>query len=157
MITIRPATVDDAALIVRFIRELGEFEKAPPGALKVTVEDVRRWGFGPEKVFEVILAEQDGDPRGFAMFFRNYSSWEGRPGLYLEDLFVPERFRKQGIGLALLKEVARIAVERGCPRVDWAVLTWNPAREFYRSIGAVEMEEWRINRLTGEALASFAR
>ena len=156
MITIRPATIDDAPLIVRFIRELGQFEKAAPHELKVTEDDVRRWGFGPEKVFEAIIAEQDGDPRGFAVFFRNYSTWEGRPGLYLEDLFVPERFRKQGIGLALLREVARIAVARGCPRVDWAVLTWNPAREFYRSIGAIELEEWRINRLTGDALVNFA-
>lgn len=156
MVSIRPAVVEDAALIVRLIRELAAFEKARPEQVRVREEDVRRWGFGPERVFEALLAEENGEGLGFALFFRNYSTWEGQPGLYLEDLFVPERHRGRGIGFALLREVARTAVARGCPRVDWAVLDWNPAREFYRRIGAVELEEWRVCRLTGAALKELA-
>lgn len=155
MTVIRPATEADAELIVELINDLAAFEKAAPGEVRVTAADVREHGFGPRPVFEALIAEQDGAAAGFALFFHNFSTWEGRPGIYLEDLFVRPAHRGHGIGFALLREVARVAVERGCPRMDWAVLHWNPAREFYEKLGAVHKADWMLYRLAGDALAAL--
>jgi GNAT superfamily N-acetyltransferase len=156
-VMLRNAVPADAELITRLIHELGRFEKAAPGEVKVTAEDVRRHGFGPRPIFETIIAEVDDKPVGFALIFHNFSTWEGRPGIYLEDLFVLESARGLGVGFALLRRVAEIAVERGCARMDFAVLDWNPARDFYEKLGAVHMSDWCLYRLTGDALARLAR
>ncbi len=156
MIEIRTAGAADADLIVRLVNELAAFEKAAPGEVRVTADDIRRFGFGERPLFECLIAALDGEPVGFALFFHNFSTWEGRPGLYLEDLFVAERARGRGVGIALLREVAAIAVARECARMDWAVLHWNPARAFYEKIGAVHKQDWLIYRLTGDALTTFA-
>ena len=156
MLTIRKATPDDIPLILEFIRELAEYERAPAEAV-ATPDDLRRDGFSGEPRFFVEIAEWDGEPAGFALWFFNYSTWQGKPGLYLEDLFVRPRFRKKGIGKALLVHLARVAVEKGCGRYQWQVLDWNtPAVEFYESLGARVMKEWLTMRVTGEALEKLA-
>ncbi|WP_431857740.1 N-acetyltransferase family protein [Azospirillum sp.] len=154
-VTIRPAVEADAAAILGFVKELAEFEREPH-AVKATVDDVRRDGWGPDAVFEALMAELDGVPVGFALTFRNYSTWEGRAGLFVEDLYVQPHARKFGVGRTLLAAVARRAVERGCKRVDLSVLNWNPARGFYDRIGFKQMEEWLPYRLTGDALHALA-
>ncbi|HEY0837272.1 MAG TPA: GNAT family N-acetyltransferase [Azospirillum sp.] len=154
-VAIRPAVEADAALILRFVRELAEFEREPH-AVKATPEDFRRDGWGPNPVFEALIAELDGAPVGFALTFRNYSTWEGRAGLFVEDLYVTPDARGHGIGKRLLAEVARRAVAQGCRRVDLNVLNWNPARGFYETIGIRHLEEWLPYRLTGAALAALA-
>ena len=154
-VTIRPAVEADAATILGFVRELAEFEREPH-AVKATVDDVRRNGWGPDAVFEALMAELDGVPVGFALTFRNYSTWEGRAGLFVEDLYVQPHARQFGVGRTLLAAVAQRAVERGCKRVDLNVLNWNPARGFYDRIGFKQLEEWLPYRLTGEALAALA-
>lgn len=154
-VTIRPAVEQDAATILGFIRELAEFEREPH-AVKATVDDIRREGWGADPVFEALMAELDGVPVGFALTFRNYSTWEGRAGLFVEDLYVQPHARKFGVGRKLLAAVARRAVERGCKRVDLNVLNWNPARGFYDRIGFKQMEEWLPYRLTGEDLIRLA-
>ena len=152
MLNIRKATPDDIPLILEFIRELAEYERAPEEAV-ATPEDLRRDGFSGEPRFYVEIAEWDGEPAGFALWFFNYSTWQGKPGLYLEDLFVRPRFRKKGIGKALLVHLAKVAVEKGCGRYQWQVLDWNtPAIEFYESLGAKVMKEWLTMRVSGEAL-----
>src|SRR5580658_4612082 len=154
--TIRPATAADVQQILAFIRALAVYERAPD-AVVATEEGLLRDGFGPHPYFECLLAEHDGRPAGFALYFFNYSTWMGRPGLYLEDLFVEPEFRGLGIGKVLLQRVAAIAVEKNCPRLQWEVLNWNtPAIEFYRAMGAEFMDEWRNVRMTGEALARLA-
>lgn len=154
---IRAATPGDVGLVLRFVRELAAFEREPE-AVEATEADLRHALFGPRPYAEAVIAEEDGSPLGFALFFHNFSTWTGKPGLYLEDLYVTPPARGQGVGKALLKHLARIAVERGCGRFEWAVLDWNePARKFYRSLGAVAMDEWIIKRLTGEALKALAR
>jgi GNAT superfamily N-acetyltransferase len=152
MLKIRKASLDDIPLILEFIRELADYERAP-GEAVATYEDLRRDGFSGEPRFYVEIAEWAGEPAGFALWFFNYSTWQGRPGLYLEDLFVRPQFRKKGIGKALLTNLAKVAVEKGCGRYQWQVLDWNtPAIEFYESLGATVMKEWLTMRVTGEAL-----
>ena len=156
MLNIRKATPDDIPLILEFIRELAEYERAPEEAV-ATPEDLRRDGFSAEPRFHVEIAEWEGEPAGFALWFFTYSTWQGKPGLYLEDLFVRPRFRRKGIGKALLVHLARVAVEKGCGRYQWQVLDWNtPSIEFYESLGAKVMKEWLTMRVTGEALIALA-
>jgi len=156
MLTIRPATAADVPLILEFIRDLAEYEREPQAAV-ATAADLLRDGFGPEPKFRVDLAEWSGEPAGFAFYFWNYSTWQGRPGLYLEDLFVRPQFRGKGIGKALLVHLARVALKNNCGRLVWQVLDWNtPAIEFYQSLGAETMKEWLTMRVTGEALVRLA-
>ncbi len=156
MLKIRPARPEDASLIVHFIRELAEYERAPEEAV-ATAEDILRDGFSGEPKFRVVIADWNGEPAGFALYFYNYSTWQGRAGLYLEDLFVRPVYRRRGIGKALLVHLARIAVEEGCGRYQWQVLDWNtPSIEFYESLGAKVMKEWLTMRVTGEALKKLA-
>ena len=155
-LTIRPATVDDAALILHFVRELAIYEKAEHEVL-ATPEHVRNTLFCENpKVFGLICL--DGEtPVGFAVYFFNYSTWQGQHGLYLEDLYVSPEHRGKGAGKALLSHLARIAVDKHCGRFEWSVLDWNaPAIGFYRRIGAVGMHEWTVQRLEGEALHALA-
>jgi GNAT superfamily N-acetyltransferase len=173
MTTIRAAGAEDAPLILDFVRELAEYERAP-GAVTLTGAELVRDGFpdaGGERYFECVIAEEDGEsphspnageqaprrePAGFALFFPVYSTWRGR-AMHLEDLFVRPRFRGRGIGKALLTKVAALAVERGCVVLYWHVLDWNsPAIEFYRTLGAEPLEEWRRMRVTDEALVALA-
>lgn len=153
---IRPALSADAPQILRFIRELAEYEREPESAL-ATVADILRDGFTEPVRFRCLIAEWEEQPAGFALFFYNYSTWKGHAGIYLEDLFVRPALRGKGIGKALLSNVAAIAVAESCPRLEWAVLDWNaPAIEFYRSVGAVPMSEWTTMRVTEEALSALA-
>ena len=151
--SIRWATESDAALIVHYIRELAIFEKEDVANVHITEADVCRDAFGTPRRFEVLIAEVDRKPVGFALFFPNYSTWEGKPGLYIEDIFVEESARKFGIGRKLIAAVAKIAQSRGCARIDLAVLHWNPARGFYHRLGFRHAEPWQIFRL---AAADFA-
>ncbi|MGC2324324.1 MAG: GNAT family N-acetyltransferase [Terriglobales bacterium] len=156
MLKIRPATPADVPLILDFIRELAEYEREPQAAV-ATQADLLRDGFGPEPKFRVDIAEWSGEPAGFALYFWNYSTWQGKPGLYLEDLFVRPHFRGKGIGKALLVHLARVAVKNNCGRLVWQVLDWNtPSIEFYKSLGAETMKEWLTMRVTGEALTRLA-
>jgi ribosomal protein S18 acetylase RimI-like enzyme len=155
-ITVRPATPADVPIIVQLIREFAAYEKEPLTNVKATEADIMRDGFGPQRRFESLLVEISGRAAGFALFFHNYSTWEGRAGIYVEDIFVSEWARGRNIGRRLLAEIAAIAEARGCRRVDLSVLKWNPARAFYERIGLVEMSDWRPYRLRGEALASLA-
>ncbi len=154
--TIRPAAAADIPQILVFIRALAAYEREPD-AVTATEADLLRDGFGQHPLFQCLIAEHEGAPAGFAFYFFNYSTWLGRPGLYLEDLFVLPEFRGLGIGKALLQRIAAIAVERNCPRLQWEVLDWNtPAIEFYRAMGAEFLDEWRNVRVTGKALESLA-
>ena len=152
---IREATEADVPLILQFIRDLAEYEHLAE-RVTATEEIIRRTLFGNPRFAEVLIAEEEGAPAGFALFFHNYSTFLGQPGIYLEDLFVREKMRGRGIGKSLLTKLARIARERGCGRVEWAVLDWNaPSIAFYRSLGAVSLDDWMIMRLTGDALAAL--
>jgi GNAT superfamily N-acetyltransferase len=156
MMTIRPAVPADAALIVQYIRELAEFEREPEAAI-VTDEDIRRYAFGEHPLVKVTMAEWDGEPAGFALWFLNFSTWQGKPGLYLEDLFVRPAFRRNGIGKALLKHLAALAVKQGWTRFVWQVLDWNtPAIEFYEAHGAKAMRSWITCRVEGDAIRQLA-
>ena len=156
-LTIRSATPADVPLILRFIRGLAEYERLLDECV-ATEELLHASLFGPRPDAEVVIASLDGAPAGFALFFHSYSTFLARRGLYLEDLFVFPEFRGRGVGKALLKYLARLAVDRGCGRFEWAVLDWNEsAIEFYESLGAVPMGDWITYRLTGEALARLAR
>jgi GNAT superfamily N-acetyltransferase len=149
---IRPATVEDVPTILWFIRQLALYEKLEH-LVVASEEELRGSLFGPRPMAEVVLAEHDGQAVGFALFFSHYSTFLGRPGLYLEDLFVREEYRSRGIGRQLLEYLARLALARGWGRMEWAVLDWNePAIGFYRRLGAHLLEDWRLCRLTGEAL-----
>jgi GNAT superfamily N-acetyltransferase len=151
------ATRDDVPLIRAFILELAEYEKALPGEAPVTERDLTETLFGPRPAAEVLIAYLGDEAAGFALLFHNYSTWLGKKGLFLEDLFVRPPARKHGVGYALFKELARIAVERDCGRMDWAVLDWNElAISFYRRIGARSIDEWMTFRLTGPALKRLA-
>lgn len=153
---IRAAERRDIPQILTFIRALAEYEREPD-AVTATEADLERDGFGPNPFFNCLIAEDDGRPAGFAFYFFNYSTWLGRPGLYLEDLFVMPEFRGRGVGRALLQRVAAIAVEKGCPRLQWEVLDWNqPAIDFYKAMGADFLDEWRNVRVTGAALERMA-
>lgn len=153
---IRPATEDDVPLILYFIRALADYERLADRVV-ADEERIRRTLFGNPRFAEVLIAEEDGDPAGFALFFHNYSTFIGAPGIYLEDLFVKPEYRGRGYGKALLARLARVAKERGCGRVEWAVLDWNqPSIDFYQGIGAKGLDDWRIFRLTGDALDALA-
>jgi len=142
--------------MLTFIRALATYERAPD-AVKATEAGLLRDGFGPNPFYSCLIAEQDGKPAGFALYFFNYSTWLGRPGIYLEDLFVLPAFRSMGIGKALLKQVAAIAVEKNCQRLQWEVLDWNKlAIDFYRAMGAEFLDEWRNVRVSGEAIKRLA-
>lgn len=154
---LRAATPDDAAAIHRLIVDLATYEREPE-AVVVTPAELRAQLAATRPPFECLLAEVDGEVVGFALYFHNYSTWRGRPGLYLEDLFVQPALRGRGIGKQLLVKLAQIAVERGCARMEWAVLDWNaPAIGFYESLGAQPLTEWTIFRLTGEPLLRLSR
>jgi GNAT superfamily N-acetyltransferase len=149
---IRPAVAKDADTVAQLIRELARYERLEH-EVSMTADDIRRTLFGDQRFAEALLAEVDGEAVGLALFFSNYSTFLGRPGLYLEDLFVKPEHRGTGLGKSLLREVARIAVERGCGRLEWAVLNWNQtAIDFYDKLGARPNSEWTTYRLTGEAL-----
>jgi GNAT superfamily N-acetyltransferase len=154
-VRIRPATAGDAAAIVRLVRELGEYEKLADH-VRITEADVLRDGFGERPRFECLLAEVDGEAVAFALFFHNYSTFEGRPGIYLEDLHVTEAARGLGIGQRLMGRLAALALERGCRRLDLWALHWNPAREFYERLGFRHMEDWLPYRVDGDALRRLA-
>lgn len=154
-LTIRSATPEDVPLLLKLVGELAKYERASEEAV-ATPELLHQALFGKRPSAEAIIAEWSGEPAGLALFFRNFSTWLGRPGLYLEDLFVRESMRGRGIGKALLLHLAGIARERGCGRMEWSVLDWNqPAIDFYRSLGAVAMEEWTVYRLDARALAAL--
>jgi GNAT superfamily N-acetyltransferase len=155
-IRIEPAAEPDTPVILKFIRDLAEYEKLSHQVV-ATEEGIRDHVFGPNPVAEVLLAYWDSQPVGFALFFRNFSTFLGRAGIYLEDLFVEPAHRGKGIGKALLGRLAEIAVERGYGRVEWAVLDWNaPSIDFYRSLGAVPKDDWIIYQLSGDALVRLA-
>lgn len=155
MITIRPATPADVATILGFIRDLAAFEREPD-AVEATEETLTDALFGARPAAEALIAE-DGEPLGFAIFFHNFSTWTGKRGLYLEDLYVTPGARGLGVGTALLRHLAAIAVDRGCARFEWSVLDWNePAIRFYRAMGAVGQNEWTVQRVSGEALSRLA-
>ena len=154
--SLRPATYADVGLLLAFIHELGDFERL---AHEVVVDEAVLADslFGARPAAEAVIAEVDGDAAGFALFFHNFSTFHGRRGLYLEDLFVRPAFRGSGLGRHLMASLARIAVQRDCGRFEWSVLDWNaPAIGFYRRIGAVGMHEWTVQRLEGEALHALA-
>jgi GNAT superfamily N-acetyltransferase len=156
MLSLRPAQPSDAPEIVQLIRELAEYEREPEKAV-ATEADILRDGFGPVPRFWVVMAEWDGKVAGFAFYFFNYSTWEGRRGLYLEDLFVRPEHRGRGIGKALLVHLAGIAVREGCTRYVWQVLDWNtPAIGFYESLGAHVERQWLTVRVMGDEIARLA-
>ena len=156
-ITITPATPDDVPVILDLIRGLAEYEHEPESAT-ATAEQIHEALFGARPAAECVIARlEDGEAAGFALWFQNFSTWTGRPGLWLEDLFVWPQHRRLGVGNALLRYLARICVERNYGRFEWSVLDWNtPAIDFYKSLGAVPMDEWTIFRLTGDALKDLA-
>jgi GNAT superfamily N-acetyltransferase len=154
--TLRAATADDVPRILVFIRALAEYERLLHEVV-ATEEGLRLALFGPRPYAEVVLAEDAGAPVGFALFFHTFSTFLGQPGIYLEDLFVVPEARGRGVGRALLAHLAQLAAERGCGRVEWAVLDWNaPAIRFYDSLGARPNDEWTVYRLTGDALTALA-
>jgi GNAT superfamily N-acetyltransferase len=156
VIRIDPASERDVRLILSFIRKLAEYEKLSHMVV-ATEESIREHVFGENPVAEVLLAYWDEEPVGFALYFRNFSTFLGRAGIYLEDLFVEPEHRGNGIGKALLTRLAKIAVERKYGRLEWAVLDWNtPSIEFYRSLGAVSKDEWTTYQVTGDALSRLA-
>jgi len=152
---IRTAKHEDAATILRLIRELAEFENMLD-QVRASEDDILREGFGPAPRFECLLAELDGKAVGFALFFHNFSTFEGRAGLYLEDVYIAPAARGSGLGRAMMARLASIAAERNCPRFDLWVLHWNPARDFYDKLGFAHMEDWLPYRLEGEALKQLA-
>jgi GNAT superfamily N-acetyltransferase len=153
---IRPATPTDLPQILQFIRELAEYEKLSD-EVTATERLLHQNLFGPRPVAECLIAELDQTSVGFALFFHNFSTFVGRPGIYLEDLFVRPAARGKGIGRALLTHLAKIAVERNCGRLEWSVLDWNaPAIGFYKTLGAISMDEWTVMRVAGDALKNLA-
>lgn len=155
-LSIRPATRADLPLIAQFICDLADYERLAD-AVRFDEATLAEHLFGPRPYADVIIGEIDGTAQGFALFFHNFSTFEGRPGIYLEDLFVRPPAHGSGLGKALLAHLAALAVQRGCARLEWSVLDWNaPAVGFYQSLGAVPMDEWTVFRLDGDALASLA-
>lgn len=153
--TIRPAELKDAALILQFVIDLAVYEKAEDEVV-ATVGDIKASIFSDEHNTDAIICELDGKPIGFAVYFFNYSTWQGKHGLYLEDLYVSPEHRGSGAGKALLKHLAKLALSKSCGRFEWSVLDWNePAIQFYQSIGAKPKDGWTGYRLSGEALESF--
>ena len=156
LVSIRHASADDVALIAQLIRELAEYEKLAHAAV-ATEAGLREQLFGEHPAAEVLVAEADGEPAGFALFFHSFSTFLGKRGLYLEDLFVRPAFRGLGLGRHLMAALARIATQRDCGRFEWSVLDWNePAIAFYRRLGAVGLDEWTVQRLEGDALHALA-
>ena len=156
MLTLRPAVPDDASLILQFIRELAEYEREPDAAV-ATEADILRYAFSEHPLVKVVMADWEGQPAGFALWFLNFSTWEGKPGVYLEDLFVRPAFRGHGIGKALLQHLAALAVREGWTRFVWQVLDWNtPSIEFYEAHGAKVLREWLPCRVSGTALRRMA-
>ena len=154
---LRKATVEDCPLILSFIRELADYEKLLHDVV-ASVETLEESLFGEVSYAQSVIGEYQGTPVGYALFFHNFSTFTGRPGIYLEDLYVQPHMRGQGFGKCLLAYLARLAVDKGCTRVEWSVLDWNePSIQFYRYIGAAPMDEWTVQRLDGEALARFAK
>ncbi|WP_394145681.1 GNAT family N-acetyltransferase [Vibrio atypicus] len=155
-IEIREAHVEDTETILRFITELAKYEKLE-SEVKTSISDIESSLFSQESTAHAIICEVNGEPIGFAVFFYNYSTWLGKNGLYLEDLYVSPEYRSIGAGKAILKYLAQLAVSKKCGRFEWCVLDWNePAIEFYKSIGAKPQNEWVIYRLTGDELKAFA-
>ena len=155
-ISIRAAREQDVPTILGFIRELAEYEKLSHEVV-ATESMLRQHLFGARPVAEVLIAESDAKPVGFALFFHNFSTFLGRTGIYLEDLYVQPHARGRGIGKAMLVRIGKVAVERGCGRVEWSVLDWNePSIQFYRKLGAVPMSDWTVFRVTGDALTRLA-
>jgi GNAT superfamily N-acetyltransferase len=155
-VTVRTATEADTALVLGFIRDLARYERLEHRVV-ATEGDLRRWLFGERPLAEVLIASEGDEPAGFALFFTNFSTFLGQPGIYLEDLYVREGSRGRGIGRRLLQQLARMAKERGWGRVEWSVLDWNqPAVGFYERLGATVLNDWRICRLTGDALTRLA-
>ncbi|WP_066775959.1 GNAT family N-acetyltransferase [Sphingomonas sp. CCH5-D11] len=155
-IAIRPATPNDVPTILRFIRELAAYEREPD-AVEATEPMLQAALFGPEPAAEALIAERAAESIGFALFFHTFSTWTGRRGLWLEDLYVTPDARGAGAGAALLRQLASIAIDRDCPRLEWTVLDWNtPAIEFYRAKGALPQDEWTTQRVTGTALRMLA-
>ena len=155
-VQIRPALADDAGLILHFIRELAIYEKAE-SSVQTDEAGIRVSLFSADAKAQALICERDGQAIGYAVFFYNYSTWLGRNGIYLEDLYVSPEARGSGAGKALLQHIARLAVEQGCGRFEWSVLDWNtPAIEFYKAAGAVAQDEWTVYRLQGDALQKFA-
>jgi GNAT superfamily N-acetyltransferase len=156
MVSVREAAGDDVPLILSFIRELAEYERLSHEVV-ATEESLRENLFGERRYAEVLIAEHDGAPAGFALFFHNFSTFLGRPGIYLEDLYVKPEFRGAGIGRKLLGRLARLAKERDCGRLEWWVLDWNePSIGFYKKLGAVPMDDWTVYRVSGAALEDLA-
>ena len=156
MLRLRPAKPADVPVILQLVRALAEYERAPETVV-ATEQDFLHHGFGPTPRFSVLLAEDEGTVAGFALWFFTFSTWLGKPGLFLEDLFVRPELRGRGIGKALMLELARIAVREGCGRFEWNVLDWNqPSIDFYRSLGARQLDEWVGCRLEGDALRALA-
>jgi GNAT superfamily N-acetyltransferase len=155
-LTIRFATIDDTPLVLTLIRGLAEYERLAHEAV-ATEADIRESLFGARPAAEVLIAETNGEPAGFALFFHSFSTFLGRPGIYLEDLYVRPEFRSLGMGRALLAHLAKLAKERNCGRLEWSVLDWNePAIRLYKGVGAVPMDEWTLYRVAGEALDKLA-
>ncbi len=153
---IRAATEDDVPLILSLVKELAEYERLSHQVV-ATEEVLRDSLFGERRVAEVLIGHHGGEPAGFALFFHNFSTFLGRPGIYLEDLYVRPRYRGMGFGKALLARLAKLAKERGCGRLEWWVLDWNePAIRFYKALGAVPMKDWTVYRLAGESLDELA-
>ncbi len=156
VLSIRPATIDDVPLIRQLIVELAEYEKLAHAAV-ATGDDLRAQLFGERPAAEVLIGEVDGEPAGFALFFHTFSTFLGKRGLYLEDLYVRPAYRGAGLGRHLMAALARIAVQRDCGRFEWSVLDWNqPAIDFYRRLGATGMDEWTVQWLEGAALHALA-
>ncbi|MBO9621464.1 MAG: GNAT family N-acetyltransferase [Sphingomonas sp.] len=152
---IRPSTPADVPLILRLVRELAEYEREPDAV--VATEAMLHDALFERRFAEAVIAEKDGEAVGFALFFHNFSTWTGKPGIYLEDLYVTPEARGGGAGKALLRHIAGLALDRGCGRFEWAVLDWNqPAIDFYRAMGAAPMDEWTVQRVTGDALVRLA-
>lgn len=157
MLKLRKATSKDIPLILSFIRELAEYERAP-NAVSCTERDLRRDGFGSNPKFRAIIAELDGEPAGMAFFFYNYSTWQGRAGIFLEDLFVRPQFRGKGIGRGLMTKLAQTAIVEKCHGIRWEVLDWNkPAIDVYQHLGSKFREGWRIMQIAGQELIDLAR
>lgn len=155
-IAIRQAAIGDVPLLLQLIRELAEFERIPH-EVSATEDIIQESLFGDSPAAEALLADCDGTPAGFVIHFRNFSTFAGKPGLYIEDLYVRPEYRSLGVGKALFTRCASIARERGLGRVEWAVLEWNPAREFYEHFGARPMDDWILYRLSGDSLETLGR
>ena len=156
MLTIRETTKEDAGLILGFIRELAVFEELEHQCV-ATEEILHQWLFGPQAKAHCVIAEWDGKPAAFALYFYNFSTFLGKPGIYLEDLFVKEEFRRKGIARSLFQYLAKKAVAEGCGRLEWWVLNWNvDAIAFYQGLGAKAMDAWQVQRIEGDALTTLA-